>query len=295
MGKRTSSRPSPTGTETGDPISGRRSFATSRTTPTYGPCTTLSDDGKEAVLGFETVFSMSHASNRHAHHADGRAAPHMAAGRVHPTRAGPPLLAARPALDISAPLARSAALPGHPVRAALRSDGHLEPVEELLAYTTQLRPFDGIAAPDITPGWGEDRGYIALFGEPFEAVTLFGDTNTIRRSDAHRPVTLQSVLETHSLANCLRHILWRFRDDPATGAREMSRYLHRFYPPGADDYRFVLDAIAKFFGFGDFPGRARRAGQDRGHVPRSDTSACRAAWVGGVAQFAADRAVGVLV
>jgi hypothetical protein len=215
---------------------------------------TLSDDDKEAVLGFETVLL-----HELTHQIDTLTTP-MAA-LLHTwqldefIRLVPVLrsLAARPALDISAPLARSAALHGHPVRAALRSDGHLESIEELLAYTTQLRPFDGIAAPDVTPGWGDDRGYIALFGEPFEAVTLFGKTHTIRRSETHRPVTLQSVLETHSLANCLRHILRRFRDDPPVGAREMSRYLHRFYPAGGDDYRFVIDAIAMFFGFADFP------------------------------------------
>jgi hypothetical protein len=215
---------------------------------------TLSDDNKEAVLGFETVLL-----HELTHQIDTLTTP-MAAllhtmqveefGRLVPVFRS---LAARPALDISDPLARSAVLPDHPVRAALRNDGHLEAVEELLAYTAQLRPFDGIAASDVTPGWGEDRGYIALFGEPFEAVTLFGETRTIRRSDSHRPVTLQSVLETHSLANCLSHILWRFRDDPATGAREMTRYLHRFYPAGADDYRFVFDAMAKFLGFADFP------------------------------------------
>ena len=214
----------------------------------------LSDDDKEAVLGFETVLL-----HELTHQIDTLTTP-MAAW-LHTwqleefIRLVPVLrsLAACPALDISAPLARSAMVPDHPVRETLRNDGNLEAVEELLTNTAQLRPFDGIAAPDITPGWGDNKGYIALFGEPFEAVTLFCETHTMRRPGALRPVTLQSVLETRSLANCLRHILWRFRDDPPAGAREMTRYLHCFYPASGDDYRFVLDAIAKFYEFADFP------------------------------------------
>src|SRR6202012_1946678 len=72
-------------------------------------------------------------------------------------------------------------------------------------------------------------------------------------STADDPMPIQTVLETRALANCLRHILWRFRDDPVVGAREMKRYLACFYPPSADDYRLVFDALARLFGFADLP------------------------------------------
>jgi hypothetical protein len=217
----------------------------------------LSDDAKEEVLGFETALL-----HELTHQIDTLTTPMAALLHMWQVeefiRLEPALrsLAARPTLDISAPIARSVVRADHPVRVALSCDGHLQGVEELLAETSQLRAFDGIGPADIEPGWRNsegriETGYIMLFDDVFESVTVFGNTRTMRKPSV-RPVTVQSVLETHALSNCLRQILWRFRDDPATGAREMIRYLQCFYPTGADDYRFVFDAIGRFFGFADF-------------------------------------------
>jgi hypothetical protein len=90
--------------------------------------------------------------------------------------------------------------------------------------------------------------------DDYEAVTIFGRVRTIR-SSAGQVLTLRGVLETHALSNCLRRIVWRFRDDPAVGAREMLRYLRFFYPPGlAEAYRFAFDALARALGFPDLEG-----------------------------------------
>lgn len=217
----------------------------------------LGDDAKEEVLGFETVLL-----HELTHQIDTLTTPMGALLHMWQVeefiRLAPVLrdLAARPTLDISEPIRRSVVSVDHPVRAALRCDGHLEGVEELLVYTSELRSFDGVGVGDVAPGWRDDEGrvetgHVVLFGDVFEPITLFGSARTIRKAGVW-PVTVKSVLETHALSNCLRHILWRFRDDPGVGAREMIRYLQCFYATGVDDYRFVFDAMGRFFGFADF-------------------------------------------
>jgi hypothetical protein len=218
----------------------------------------LPDSAKENVLAFETVLL-----HELTHQIDTLTTPvgallHMWQVeefiRLVPVLA---LLMADPDLDISEPIGRAIARPGHPIREALSASGHLTDIEDLLAETSQLRALDAVGPADVATGWrypeGQVEGYVRLFNDIYEAVTVFGGTRTLRKPGARRPVTLRSVLETHALSNCVRHILWRFRGDPAVGAREVIRYLRCFYPPGlADDYRFVFDAVSRFSGFADF-------------------------------------------
>lgn len=158
--------------------------------------------------------------------------------------------ALNPALDISKPLTRSLD--------SLDPSDYRDFIEELFADTGQMRTLDDFGSGDVAEGWHYAdeslEGRIMLFRDDYEAVTIFGRVQTIR-SPAGRVLTLRGVLETHALSNCLRRIVWRFRDDPAAAAREMLRYLRFFYPPGlAEDYRFAFDALARALGFADLEG-----------------------------------------
>ena len=218
----------------------------------------LSDGAKEEVLGFETVLL-----HELTHQIDTLATPIAALLHMWQVeeyiRLVPAFISldACQALDFSEPIARSVVRAGHPVREALRESGHLPDIEQLLAETSQLRAFDGVGPSDIAPGWLNDQGQIEagriqFFDDLLEPVSLLGNIRTIRVPGA-RPVTLRSVLETHALSNCVRHILWRFRENPEIGAREAVRYLQCFYPLGlADEYRFVFDALSRFCGYADF-------------------------------------------
>jgi hypothetical protein len=212
----------------------------------------LPDESKLGVLAFDTVLL-----HEVTHQIDTTITPF--AGLLHMLqveeflRLTPVLvaLAADPDLNVSAPLVRSARVEGHPVRERLRAFGQLESFEELLAMSSQVRALDGIASADVTPGWCGQTHSHTFLGEEMERVTLFGEVLTLRPYGATRPVNLRTVLETRALSNCLRRILWRFRDDLSLAAREMLRYLDWFYPAEADEYRAIVDAVAKFFGYRD--------------------------------------------
>lgn len=208
----------------------------------------LSDEAKLEVLGFETVLL-----HEITHQIDTFTTPFGAVLQVWQVeefiRLFPVIctFALNPALDISKPLTRSLD--------SLDPSDHRDFIEELFADTGQIRTLDDFGPGDVAPGWHyEDKsleGRIMLFEDGYEAVTIFGRVRTIR-NPAGRVVTLRGVLETHALSNCLRRIVWRFRDDPAVGARETLRYLRFFYPPGlAEDYRFAFDAVSRALGFAD--------------------------------------------
>lgn len=240
-----------------DPVDGRPDFRTAlaRREP-YSEYErslyeNLPDEAKLEVLGFETVLL-----HELTHQIDTFTTPFGAMLQMWQVEEFIRLLPAirtfalNPALDISKPLTRSLD--------SLDPSDYRDFIEELFVDTGQMRTLDDFGAGDIAEGWHyEDEsleGRIMLFRDDYEAVTIFGRVRTIR-SPAGRVLTLRGVLETHALSSCLRRIVWRFRDDPAAGAREMLRYLKFFYPPGlAEDYRFAFDALARALGFADLEG-----------------------------------------
>jgi hypothetical protein len=110
-----------------------------------------------------------------------------------------------------------------------------------------------VNARHVTMGWpGAASDVLRLLGQDLRLAVAAGtlDTVLVPGSPAHFP-TPRAVIEARALANCMKHILGRFRDDAELAGGELVRYLNEYYHVSEVDpaYRFVLDLFARWYGY----------------------------------------------
>lgn len=120
-----------------------------------------------------------------------------------------------------------------------------------------FRAMRDVNPAEIKLGWKTlDSERIPLYGNPLTQVTVLGEIFTVLVPWSGRDfLRISSILEARALANCLRHLINRFRNDVELAREELHRYLEVLYSRQhvRRDYWLLLDLLAGLCGKPDYP------------------------------------------
>lgn len=145
---------------------------------------------------------------------------------------------------------------------------------DLIATNRELTEyFEILPRHRLTLGWPPQTRRITRFtlpsGPPLDVATVsFSDGTydaTILMDSGRHPghyLRPAAIVEARALSHAVRHVAMRFKSRPALGAVEISRFLGWAAPASvAPDYRFLLDALARYHGWPSFDFLVEAAGR----------------------------------
>lgn len=219
---------------------------------------TLSDNAKTVVLWYETILlhELTHFID-HFISFTGFAF-HMYLIRDYLTLM--PLLKhfnAHQDIDISAPLLEVLRMSTHK---QMRMNEHdyqniYSDLERIKLNLDVLMGKKEINRRDIKEGWWQKcKATVSLLYQDLECITIGDEYTVLIPGYNNQFLRLSTLFEGRAIANCLRHIIHKFRLCPELAVSEIRRYLNTYYPEGKThvDYLFILNLLAGIYANSSF-------------------------------------------